>query len=83
MNSQMNDSCSVLTTGFNQLALEISCNNRQVFNLAEFLFRDFPDATDAVQITQCQFCTLTYGSFDDIESIFCSVHPFSVHPFSS
>ena len=48
----MSEPYHILATGFDQLALEITCNNREAASLAEFLFGDFPGAADAVQVKQ-------------------------------
>ncbi|MGA7279477.1 MAG: hypothetical protein WBW79_16175 [Desulfocapsaceae bacterium] len=48
----MSEPYRVLATGFHQLALEITCNNREAASLAEFLFGDFPGGADAVQVKQ-------------------------------
>jgi hypothetical protein len=48
----MSNPYGVLETGFNQLGLRITSNNRQAADLAEFLFGDFPGGDNAVQARQ-------------------------------
>ena len=46
----MSEPFRTLKTGFNQLALEITCNNSCAFSLAKFLFGDFPGVTKTLKL---------------------------------